>query len=171
MGARASAPIVEIDDVTTLDALPSATTATGDAYDFAQTRNRVVLIVNVASMCGLTSSNYADLVALQDAFGDDLLIHAHPCNQFLFQEPFGNKKVCEFARRRGFRGVVFDKCNVNGSATSHVFRFLKREAGVKRISWNFGKFLVDKSGKVRSFHTPHTRPKTLTEEIRALIEE
>ena len=171
MGARSSAPIVDIDDVTTLDALPSATTAEGDAYDFTSTSQRVTLIVNVASLCGLTSSNYADLVALQDVFGDDLLIHAHPCNQFLFQEPVGKKTVCENARRRGFRGVMFDKCRVNGAGASHVFRFLKREAGVKRIPWNFGKFLVDKSGKVRSFHPPHTRPKTLADEIRALVDE
>jgi len=169
MGAHASRP--DISDVDAFYNLPAALDTNGDAYDFSQTKGKVVLVVNVASLCGLTTVNYADLKSLQDEFGDDLLIMAFPCNAFLFQEPFGARKTCAFARKRGFTGVVMAKVSVNGCATSHVFKHLKRETNTRRIGWNFGKFLVGKDGKVRGFYTPHTRPVTMKEQITKLIAE
>ena len=83
MGASHSAPTPDVDDVQSLDQLPSARTATGEDFDFKSTRNKVTLVVNVASACGLTTKNYADFASLQDRFGDDLVILAFPCNQFL----------------------------------------------------------------------------------------
>jgi len=171
MGAAHSAPTPEVDGVETLDQLPSARTATDEDYDFKSTHNKVTLIVNVASSCGLTTKNYEDFRALQDEFGEDLLILAFPCNQFLFQESRNTKSICAFAQKRGFKGTVFEKIKVNGTGTSHVFRWLKKQQNVKRVQWNFGKFLVDKSGRVRGYYTPHTRPMAFKDAIKSLLEE
>jgi len=172
MGAAASrASNIDVDACDTLTALPSATLSSGEPFDFANTRGKVVLIANVASYCGLTKENYADFVELEREFGEDLLILAFPCNQFLFQEPLGSAKACAFARRGGFRGEVFEKVRVNGSNTSHVFAWLKKKMGVKRINWNFGKFLIDRRGVVRAYHGPRTRPTKFRAEIQALLNE
>jgi len=169
MGAGASQP--DVQGVHAFYDLPPALDANDEEFDFSQTKGRVVLVANVASMCGLTSENYQDFKTLQDEFGDELLIIAFPCNAFLFQEPFGSKRTCEFARKQGFSGKVMAKIAVNGSSASHVFAYLKRETGTKRIGWNFGKFLIGRDGKPRGFYTPHTRPVTMKETIAKLIAE
>ena len=171
MGASHSAPTPDVDDVQSLDQLPSARTATGEDFDFKSTRNKVTLVVNVASACGLTTKNYADFASLQDRFGDDLVILAFPCNQFLFQESGSSKSICAFAQKRGFKGTVFEKCKVNGKAASHVFRWLKRAQRVRRVQWNFGKFLVGRKGRVRGYFSPHTRPMEFEDAIKALLDE
>ena len=158
--------------VETFDELPAMNDSRGETFDFASLKGKVVLAANVASKCGLTTKNYQDFAKLQDEFNtDDFVILAFPCNQFLFQEPLAANKACEFAHKRGFKGVVFEKVKVNGSKTSYVFDYLKKAAGVKRIEWNFGKFLIGKDGKVRKYYSSHTRPSKFADDVRALLSE
>lgn len=172
MGAfQSKRPSSVIDACDTFDQLPSEPLHDGTAFDFASTRGGVVLVVNVASYCGLTTKNYEDFKLLQDRFGDDLTILAFPCNGFMFQEPFGAKSACAFARKRGFKGMVFQKVKVNGSGASETFKWLKSRAGVRRIGWNFGKFLIDRDGKVRGYYSPQTRPRVFEGDVEALIGE
>ncbi|KAF3446178.1 hypothetical protein FNV43_RR11357 [Rhamnella rubrinervis] len=126
-------------------------------------KGKVLLIVNVASKCGLTNSNYSELSHLYEKYktqGFEIL--AFPCNQFGGQEPGSNPDIKQFACTR-FKAEfpIFDKVDVNGPNTAPVYQFLKSNAGGflgDLIKWNFEKFLVDKSGKVVERYQPTTSP-------------
>ncbi|GAU17703.1 hypothetical protein TSUD_07640 [Trifolium subterraneum] len=126
-------------------------------------KGKVLLIVNVASRCGLTSSNYTELSHLYDNFKDrGLEVLAFPCNQFGMQEPGSNEEIKQFACTK-FKAEfpIFDKVDVNGPFTAPVYQFLKSSSGGffgDLIKWNFEKFLVDKNGKVVERYPPTTSP-------------
>lgn len=130
---------------------------------------QVVLVVNVASYCGLTQSNYRDLVPLYAELakvGEGFEIIAFPCAQFLYQEPRGDEAVQEFCTRQGVAFPVMDKCSVNGKDASEVYDFLKVSSGnTKPIEWNFGKFLVGKDGTVIKRYPPNIRPSLIKPDI------
>lgn len=135
--------------------------------DFSELRGKVVLVVNVASLCGLTRTNYKELVPLyEQLLTQPFEILAFPCAQFLMQEPRGNDGVHNFCERRGVKFPVLDKCSVNGKQASEVYDFLKVSSGdMKPIEWNFGKFLVGKDGKVIKRYSPKVRPALITPDI------
>ncbi|KAK3021388.1 hypothetical protein RJ639_046469, partial [Escallonia herrerae] len=126
-------------------------------------KGKVLLIVNVASRCGLTTSNYSELSHVYEKYktqGFEIL--AFPCNQFGGQEPGSNPEIKQFACTR-FKAEfpIFDKIDVNGPSTAPVYQFLKSSAGGflgDLIKWNFEKFLVDKHGKVVERYPPTTSP-------------
>ncbi|CAI9094642.1 OLC1v1030417C1 [Oldenlandia corymbosa var. corymbosa] len=126
-------------------------------------KGKVLLIVNVASKCGLTSSNYTELSHIYEKYkGQGFEILAFPCNQFGGQEPGSNSDIKQFACTR-FKAEfpIFDKVDVNGPNTAPVYQFLKSNAGGflgDLIKWNFEKFLVDKNGKVVERYPPTTSP-------------
>ncbi|KAF3653375.1 putative phospholipid hydroperoxide glutathione peroxidase [Capsicum annuum] len=127
--------------------------AKGNDVDLSTYKGKVLLIVNVASKCGLTNSNYIDLNHLYEKYKDQgMEILAFPCNQFGAQEPGTNDEIVEFACTN-FKSEfpIFDKIEVNGENTSPVYKFLKSAKwGLlgDNIQWNFAKFLVDKNGQV-----------------------
>ncbi|KAL0407863.1 UNVERIFIED_CONTAM: Phospholipid hydroperoxide glutathione peroxidase 1, chloroplastic [Sesamum radiatum] len=137
-------------------------------------KGRVLLIVNVASRCGLTSSNYSELSHIYEKYktqGFEIL--AFPCNQFGGQEPGSNSEIKQFACTR-FKAEfpIFDKVDVNGSNTAPVYQFLKSNAGGflgDLIKWNFEKFLVDKNGKVVERYPPTTSPFQIEKDIKKLL--
>ncbi|GMN40262.1 hypothetical protein TIFTF001_009494 [Ficus carica] len=126
-------------------------------------KGKVLLIVNVASRCGLTTANYSELSHLYEKYktqGFEIL--AFPCNQFGGQEPGSNPEIKQFACTR-FKAEfpIFNKVDVNGPNTAPVYQFLKSSAGGflgDVIKWNFEKFLVDKNGKVVERYAPTTSP-------------
>ncbi|CAI8586525.1 unnamed protein product [Vicia faba] len=126
-------------------------------------KGKVLLIVNVASRCGLTSSNYTELSHLYENFKDrGLEVLAFPCNQFGMQEPGSNEEIKQFACTK-FKAEfpIFDKVDVNGPFTAPVYQFLKSSSGGffgDLVKWNFEKFLVDKNGKVVERYPPTTSP-------------
>ena len=107
-------------------------------------RDKILLIVNVASNCGLTYQ-YAGIESLYKkykAIGFEVL--AFPCNQFAFQEPGTNKEIKKFCDiKYGVTFKIFNKINVNGSKSDPVYEFLKNQlpgvAGTTQIKWNFTK--------------------------------
>ncbi|KAL9330778.1 hypothetical protein ACSQ67_000388 [Phaseolus vulgaris] len=126
-------------------------------------KGKVLLIVNVASRCGLTSSNYSELSRLYEKYKNQgLEVLAFPCNQFGMQEPGSNEEIKQFAfTRYKAEFPIFDKVDVNGPFTAPVYQFLKSSAGGflgDLIKWNFEKFLVDKNGKVIERYPPTTSP-------------
>ncbi|KAJ6962434.1 hypothetical protein NC652_001177 [Populus alba x Populus x berolinensis] len=131
--------------------------------DLSIYKGKVLLIVNVASQCGLTNSNYTELTQLYDKYRDQgLEILAFPCNQFGSQEPGSNEQIVEFACTR-FKAdyPIFDKVDVNGKNAAPIYKFLKSSKGGlfgDSIKWNFSKFLVDKDGKVVDRYAPTTSP-------------
>ncbi|XP_015972261.1 phospholipid hydroperoxide glutathione peroxidase, chloroplastic [Arachis duranensis] len=137
-------------------------------------KGKVLLIVNVASRCGLTSSNYSELARLYEKYKNKgLEVLAFPCNQFGMQEPGSNQEIKQFACTR-FKAEfpIFDKVDVNGPFTAPVYQFLKSNAGGflgDLIKWNFEKFLVDKNGKVVERYPPTTSPFQIEKDIQRLL--
>ncbi|XP_044471943.1 phospholipid hydroperoxide glutathione peroxidase 1, chloroplastic-like [Mangifera indica] len=137
-------------------------------------KGKVLLIVNVASRCGLTTANYSELSHLYEKYktqGFEIL--AFPCNQFGGQEPGSNPEIKQFACTR-FKAEfpIFDKVDVNGPNTAPVYQFLKSSAGGflgDLIKWNFEKFLVDKNGKVVERYPPTTSPFQIEKDIQKLL--
>jgi glutathione peroxidase len=133
----------------------------GSATSLTEHKDHVVLVVNVASRCGL-APQYAALEALQRRYGDrGFTVLAFPSNQF-FQELSTDEKVAEFCS--GTYGVTFPvlaRVKVNGRHAHPLYRELKKAADADghrgRVRWNFEKFLVLPGGDVRRF-APRTEP-------------
>ncbi|EPS69115.1 glutathione peroxidase, partial [Genlisea aurea] len=137
--------------------------ARGNDVDLSIYRGKVLLIVNVASQCGLTNSNYTELTQLYQKYKEQgLEILAFPCNQFGSQEPGTNEQIQQFACTR-FKAEypIFDKIDVNGSNVAPIYKYLKSAKGGlfgDSIKWNFSKFLVDQHGTVVDRYAPTTSP-------------
>ncbi|OVA04614.1 Glutathione peroxidase [Macleaya cordata] len=111
---------------------------------------KVLLIVNVASKCGLTHSNYKELNVLYEKYKNQ------------GQEPGSNEEIKEVVCTM-FKAEfpVFDKVEVNGKNAAPLYKFLKSQKGGlfgDGIKWNFTKFLVNKDGKVVERYAPTTSP-------------
>ncbi|KDP33501.1 hypothetical protein JCGZ_07072 [Jatropha curcas] len=146
----------------------------GNGVPLSKFKGKVLLIVNVASKCGLTASNYTELSHIYEKYktqGFEIL--AFPCNQFGGQEPGSNPEIKQFAcTRYKAEFPIFDKVDVNGPNTAPVYQFLKSSAGGflgDLIKWNFEKFLVDKNGKVVERYPPTTSPFQIEKDIQKLL--
>ncbi|PWA93235.1 glutathione peroxidase [Artemisia annua] len=146
----------------------------GNEVPLSSYKGKVVLIVNVASKCGLTESNYKELNILYQKYKDqDFEILAFPCNQFLWQEPGTNEEIQETVCTR-FKAEfpIFDKVDVNGNNAAPLYKYLKSEKSgfiSEGIKWNFTKFLVNKEGKVIARYGPRTPPLEFEKDIQNLL--
>lgn len=122
----------------------------------------VLLVVNVASKCGLTPQ-YEQLEELQRTYGDrGFSVVGFPSNQFMGQEPGSIEQILEFCSTTyGVSFPVNDKVKVNGRNAAELYKELKQaqDAGGKsgRVEWNFEKFLVLPDGTVKRFR-PKQKP-------------
>eukprot|EP00850_Spirogloea_muscicola_P010688 SM000064S19710 [mRNA] locus=s64:21728:23834:+ [translate_table: standard] len=171
LGARASSSAVaekNVHDFTVKD-IDDKEVTLGDY------KGKVLLIVNVASACGLTKSNYTELTEVYNKYkGKDFEILAFPCNQFGGQEPGGPQEIKEFAcSRYKAEFPLFAKIDVNGENAAPLYKFLKSQKGGgilgEGIKWNFGKFLVDKEGNVVERYAPTTSPSSIVKDIDKLL--
>ncbi|MBR8642208.1 glutathione peroxidase [Streptomyces tuirus] len=145
----------------------------GGSADLAQYAGRAVLIVNVASKCGLTPQ-YAGLEKLQERYAErGFTVLGVPCNQFLGQEPGSAEEIAEFCSAT--YGVTFpmtEKVEVNGDNRHPLYDrltgFADAEGHSGDIRWNFEKFLVGRDGKVVARFSPQTEPES--PEVVAAIE-
>lgn len=147
---------------------------TGKDVDLIIYKGKVLLVVNVASQCGFTKSNYTQLTELYNKYKDkDFEILAFPCNQFGSQEPGTNDEIKDFAcTRYKAEFPIFDKVDVNGPNTAPVYNFLKLTKGGflgSRIKWNFTKFLVDRDGHVVARYAPTTSPSAIEKDIKKAL--
>ena len=195
--AEETEPIVEqtsgIYDITVKD-------IDGSDVSLASYKGKVLLIVNVASKCGLTPQ-YEGLEALYLKYKDQgLEILAFPCNQFLGQEPGTNEEIQSFCSLNyNVTFPLFDKVDVNGENESPLYTYLKEQAPFKgypegtedfaamldeihqktgtgfdqgdAIRWNFGKFLVSKDGNTILRFEPMVSPTELEADIQRMLEE
>ena len=115
---------------------------------------QVLLIVNVASECGYTTTNYKELVLLQEDYeSKDFTVLAFPCNQFGEQEPGSDAEIAKFATQEfDINFLLFSKVSVYGENTTELYDYLYETTGNKP-SWNFCKYLVDQNGEVVQFFT------------------
>jgi len=122
----------------------------------------VLLVVNVASKCGLTPQ-YEQLEQLQRSYGDrGFSVVGFPSNQFMGQEPGSLEQILEFCSTTyGVTFPVNDKVKVNGKKATELYKALKEnpDDGGKagRVEWNFEKFLVLPDGSVKRFR-PKQKP-------------
>jgi glutathione peroxidase len=151
----------------------SATTITGDDRKLADYRDKLLLIVNVASKCGFTPQ-YAGLEKLwRDHKDDGLVVLGFPCDQFGHQEPGDEKEIADFCSLTyDVTFPMFGKIEVNGSGAHPLYKWLKDEQGGLlggAIKWNFTKFLVGRDGTVLDRFAPTTTPESLEPKITAAL--
>uniref|UniRef100_A0A7N0V3V2 Glutathione peroxidase n=1 Tax=Kalanchoe fedtschenkoi TaxID=63787 RepID=A0A7N0V3V2_KALFE len=148
--------------------------AQGNDVSLSDYRGKVLLIVNVASHCAFTNSNYKELEMLYERYKDQgLEVLAFPCNQFGHQEPGTIEDIQNFVCTR-FKAEfpIFDKIEVNGSNSSPLYKFLKSSKGGilgKNIKWNFSKFIVDNEGNVVDRYAPTTSPLKIEKDVKKLL--
>ncbi len=128
----------------------------GSEADLSDYSDKVALLVNVASKCGLTPQ-YEGLERLQETYGDrGFTVLGFPCNQFLGQEPGTAEEIAEFCSTTyGVSFPLFEKIEVNGDGRHPLYAELTEvadaEGAAGDIQWNFEKFLVSPDGTIRRF--------------------
>jgi glutathione peroxidase len=135
----------------------------GGPADLADYQGKALLIVNVASQCGLTPQ-YSGLQALHEEYGNrGFAVLGFPCNQFGSQEPGTADEIAAFCETNyGVTFPMFSKIEVNGDGRHALYEQLtlhaddEGEAG--DIQWNFEKFLVSADGEVVRRFRPLTTP-------------
>lgn len=151
----------------------TATTIDGKEISMSEYKDKVVLVVNVASKCGFTPQ-YEGLQTLYQKYEKDgLVILGFPSNQFAGQEPGSNEDIVEFCTLNyGVTFPMFSKIDVNGKDAHPLYVFLKaQQSGFPgdAIKWNFSKFLVDKKGNVVNRFASTTKPESMEEDIVKLL--
>ena len=142
-------------------------TLAGKEIKLNQYRGQVVLIVNVASECGLTDQ-YQQLQALHEKYSSlGLKVIGVPCNQFGAQEPGTAREIQAFCKKN--YGVTFDllaKVDVNGEKACGLYKHLTqvqtKPKGPGKIGWNFEKFVLDRKGTIIGRFDPQTKPDDAT---------
>ncbi|KAK9067642.1 hypothetical protein SSX86_011753 [Deinandra increscens subsp. villosa] len=168
MGSYASVPDQSsVHDFTVKD-------SKGNDVELSIYKGKVLLIVNVASKCGLTNANYTQLTELYRKYKDKgFEILAFPCNQFL-QEPGPVEETVQFVCER-FKAEypIFAKVKVNGSNTAPLYKYLKANGGglTGSIKWNFTKFLIGKNGEVIRRFGARVEPSALEADIEKALGE
>ncbi|WP_405554981.1 glutathione peroxidase [Streptomyces sp. NBC_01171] len=137
----------------------------GGSAELARYAGQAVLVVNVASKCGLTPQ-YTGLERLQERFGGrGFTVLGVPCNQFMGQEPGSADEIAEFCSAT--YGVTFpltEKVEVNGDGRHPLYDrltgFADAEGHTGDIRWNFEKFLIGRDGRVAARFAPQTEPES-----------
>eukprot|EP01029_Cantina_marsupialis_P018907 TRINITY_DN438403_c0_g1_i1.p1 TRINITY_DN438403_c0_g1~~TRINITY_DN438403_c0_g1_i1.p1 ORF type:complete len:196 (+),score=15.78 TRINITY_DN438403_c0_g1_i1:38-589(+) len=146
----------------------------GKEVSMSKYKDKVLLIVNVASKCGFTGQ-YEGLENLFEKYkNEDFMILGFPSNQFANQEPGTNKEIKEFCSLTyGVNFDMFSKVDVNGDDTIPLYKYLKSNSpgvlGTEAIKWNFTKFLIDKNGKIIERYGSVTEPKDIEPKIIELL--
>jgi glutathione peroxidase len=135
----------------------------GGPADLAQYRGKAVLVVNVASKCGLTPQ-YEELQRLQETYADrGFTVLGVPCNQFMEQEPGTAEEIAEFCSATyGVSFPMTEKVEVNGPGRHPLYAGLVTTPDATGhsgdIRWNFEKFLVAPDGTVAARFSPQAEP-------------
>ncbi|MFF4248687.1 glutathione peroxidase [Streptomyces sp. NPDC001822] len=148
-------------------------TLTGEPTTLGAHKGSAVLLVNVASKCGLTPQ-YAGLENLQKAYGDrGFTVLGVPCNQFAGQEPGTAEEIQTFCSTTyGVSFPLLEKVDVNGENRHPLYTELTKladsEGAAGDVQWNFEKFLISPAGEPVARIRPRTEPEAA--EVVAVIE-
>ncbi|HEY2563248.1 MAG TPA: glutathione peroxidase [Acidimicrobiales bacterium] len=155
---------------------PTIHTLSGGDASLSDFEGKALLLVNVASKCGLTPQ-YEGLERLQRTYGDrGFSVLGFPCNQFAGQEPGTSDEIAEFCSATyGVSFPLFEKIDVNGSGRHPIYDQLtavpdtEGEAG--DVQWNFEKFLVSPEGEIVKRFRPTVDPEApeVTDAIEASL--
>jgi glutathione peroxidase len=145
----------------------------GTPADLHEYRDKAVLLVNVASQCGLTPQ-YTGLEQLHERYADrGFTVLGVPCNQFGGQEPGSAEEIATFCSTNyGVTFPITEKVDVNGGGRHPLYQQLvdvaDAEGHTGDIRWNFEKFLVAPGGEVVARFNPMTEP--LSDDVVAAVE-
>ena len=148
--------------------------STDSIFSMSEYIGKTLLIVNVASKCGLTPQ-YEGLQKLYDDYKDrDFVVLGFPCNQFGGQEPGSDQEIGKFCDiNYSVTFPIFSKIKVNGPEAPPLFKLLKSDKpGIFRtqsIKWNFTKFLINNKGKIVERFSPRVEPKYIRKEIEKVL--
>ena len=125
----------------------------GNPYDLSLLKDNKVLIVNVASKCGLTPQ-YTKLQELYEKYEkQNFIIIGFPCNDFKEQEPGSHEEIIEFCKTNyGVTFPLMSKIKVLGESKEPLYKWLTEKSGNGKmdaeIKWNFQKFMIDENGQI-----------------------
>lgn len=151
----------------------SATKMNGQEVRMEEYKEKVVLVVNTASKCGLTPQ-FKDLEEIYKEYKDrGLEILGFPCNQFANQDSGSDDEIHEFCQLNyGVTFTMFKKVDVNGENAHPLYKYLRNKAkGImgSKIKWNFTKFLIDSEGNVIKRYAPTVSPLKIKDDIEKLL--
>jgi glutathione peroxidase len=135
----------------------------GNEFPFAKLKGKKVMVVNVASKCGLTPQ-YEKLESLYKQYGGEkFVIIGFPANNFLSQEPGTDAEIKSFCTLEyGVSFPVMSKISVKGKDQHALYKWLTTKDlngfDDSEVSWNFQKYLIDESGKIVKVISPKTDP-------------
>jgi glutathione peroxidase len=139
-------------------------TLAGEASSLKDYEGKALLLVNVASKCGLTPQ-YTGLEELHEHFEDrGFAVIGFPCNQFMGQEPGSAEEIQNFCSANyGITFPLFEKIDVNGEGRHPIYAELTEapdaEGVAGDVAWNFEKFLISPSGKIVGRFRPQVEPR------------
>ena len=134
----------------------------GEQVKLSDFKGKTILVVNVASKCGLTPQ-YEDLQALYESYKDKgLVILGFPANNFMGQEPGSNSQIKQFCSSKfSVTFPMFSKISVKGRDIHPLYKYLTKKSENGKIDapvqWNFQKFLIDKEGNLVESIAPGER--------------
>ena len=137
-------------------------------------KNKVLLLVNTATQCGL-AGQFEELELLHKKDADQgLVVIGFPCDQFMGQEPESNETMAQVCLINfGVTFLLSEKIYVNGKDTHPLFVYLKHELGGgllgNMIKWNFTKFLITRAGVPHRRYAPTTHPLSIEKDIEKCI--
>jgi glutathione peroxidase len=149
-------------------------TLEGQDFDFSSLKGKKVMIVNVASKCGLTPQ-YKDLEEVYEKYkGDNFIIIGFPANNFMNQEPGSANEIRKFCTDNyGVSFPLMEKISVKGEDMHPLYKWLtsKENNGVKdsEVTWNFQKYLIDEKGNLVDVISP--RDKVTSDKVLSWISE
>ena len=140
-------------------------TIDGEDFDLSTYKGKKLLVVNVASKCGLTPQ-YKQLEELYKEYkNQNFEVLAFPTSDFANQEYSDSQKISSFCQKNyGVTFPIFEKVSVKGKSKHFIYQWLteKNKNGKKNVSvlWNFQKFIIDENGQWVDYFLPTTSPKS-----------
>lgn len=140
-------------------------TIDGEDFDLSTFKGKKLLVVNVASKCGLTPQ-YKQLEELYKEYkNQNFTVLAFPSSDFANQEYTDSQKISSFCQKNyGVTFPIFEKVSVKGKSKHYIYQWLteKNKNGKKNVSvlWNFQKFIIDENGQWVDYFLPTTSPKS-----------
>ena len=145
----------------------------GNEVNLSDYQGKVVLVVNTATKCGFTPQ-YDALESLYEKYKDDgFVILDFPCNQFLAQAPGTAEDIhAACTLRFNIKFPQFDKVKVNGKDAHPLFVYLTsqtKDGKVKKVKWNFTKFLIGRNGEFLARFEPTDKPEDFEDSIKEAL--
>jgi len=138
-------------------------TIEGQPFDLSELKGKKVMVVNVASKCGLTPQ-YEALQKVYELYGGEkFTIIGFPANNFMGQEPGTNEEIETFCQKNyGVTFQMMSKISVKGDDIHPLYKWLtngeQNNYGDSKVKWNFQKYLINENGEIEKVISPRTKP-------------